>query len=711
MKTTNLKKSFIYQIIPYIAIFFLISACQQIPENTHGWFDFAINDLDSSQNAVDLSFLNEDVAGESGYITVQDGQFINGKGEQVRFFGDNVTFDDCFPDKETASRVAARLAKMGCNVVRFHHMDMRSSPAGIWDESMENFDPEQVDKLDWFIYQLKNHGIYTNLNMHVSRTYPKVDYDLNAFNFGKAIDNFYPEYIRMQKEFARRLLTHENPYTGTTYTEEPAVAFVEVNNENSLLSNWALLPQLEGDHKTELARQWRRWLGTNPEYGQRSDVEKDLYLIIATYEDEASDMEKEMLWSFLIETEMSYFEEMIAYIKKDLGTRALISGTQASYSGIAGVLREARYAEFIDMHAYWEHPRFPGQSWSSTNWLIRNSSMVADDNAGTLDRFGHHSVEGMPLTISEYDHPAPNFFVAEMYPMLNSVAAFHNWDGIYHFTFNGPYNEGKIDGFFSSAGHPLKQVYLPVGAVMFRMGAVKPGEKIIQLNIPEKAVVEELVTTDQRLRLHGSNMEDVWEKAGAPDAITLMHPIEVKFGGDEIKLSEKVVAPDGPWVSETGELTWDNRDSTEAVFTVNAPAAKAAIGYIGGKEIVLDKVTIAMDTTPYNWASIAMASLDGKPLEESSIVLLVAGGRAENTDMGWNEEKTSVGRDWGKAPTLVEGVPADIRLSDMDPFVMYKLDSAGNQVEEIPVFNQQGHQLIKIGARHETLWYVLRRED
>jgi hypothetical protein len=36
-----------------------------------------------------------------------------------------------------------------------------------------------------------------------------------------------------------------------------------------------------------------------------------------------------------------------------------------------------------------------------------------------------------------------------------------------------------------------------------------------------------------------------------------------------------------------------------------------------------------MDTTPFNWATVAITSLDGKPLEESSRILLVAAGRAE----------------------------------------------------------------------------------
>ena len=43
--------------------------------------------------------------------------------------------------------------------------------------------------------------------------------------------------LELQKEFARHLLTHRNAYTGDL-REDPAVAFVEINNENGLIHAW-----------------------------------------------------------------------------------------------------------------------------------------------------------------------------------------------------------------------------------------------------------------------------------------------------------------------------------------------------------------------------------------------------------------------------------------------------------------------------------------
>ena len=705
----SLRSSWIW--MSFLIVLF-ISACQKPPEETraYGWFDFVIPDLDTTHSVVDMSFLNGGSAGGSGFVTLKDGHFADGTGKRIRFFGTNLTFSSCFPGKDTAVMIAGRLKKLGMNVVRFHHMDNQPTPGGIWDKNMKQLDPGQLDKLDWLVYQLKLHGVYSNLNTHVSRTYPGVDEKIEQFHFGKTIDQFYRPYIEMQKNYAKNLLTHRNPYTGTTYANEPAVAFVEVNNENSLLSNWELLPKLNKEHKAALIQQWNTWLNAHPKYRKVSGNSSNLMGIIQNYGDKTTEIQKEMLWGFLMDTEQAYAKEMTGYYKNDLKIHALVAETQASYSGVEGVYRESEYSDFIDMHAYWEHPSFPGESWSSTNWLIRNSSMVTDKKGGTLLRFGQHRVAGMPLTISEYDHPAPSFFCAEMFPMLNSVAAFQDFDGIYHFTFDAPYEKGRIDNFFSSTGHPLKQVFVPVGAVLFRMGAVQPGQHAIQLDLPKNAVLGKLMELGGKLRLHGTNMNSIWEQAGAPRALAILHPMNVNMKGKEVKLSEPVQEPAGPWESETGELVWDNRDSVQAVFKINAPSAKAAIGYIGGKYIDLGNITIAMDTTTYNWATISLTALDGKPIEESLRILLVAAGRAENTDMRWNKDKTTVGDQWGKSPTRVEGIPAKLLFRNMVKFNIHALDPLGNPGTEIRVSKKGVEQSFGIGAQYKTLWYILTRE-
>jgi hypothetical protein len=673
----------------------------------YGWFDFVIQDYDTIHNVVDMSFLNEKEAGETGFLSVKDGHFVTGAGDPIRFFGDNLTFGGCFQHKDTSTLLAARFQKLGYNVIRFHHMDNRSAPGGLWNEAMDAFDPEQLDKLDWLIFQLKRNGIYTNLNLHVSRIYPGVDYEENrAFVFGKRIDHFYRPYIEMQKEYAKMLLTHKNPYTGNTYANEPAVGFVEVNNENSILSRWTALSDLKGDHRVALAEIWHKFLVDN---GKGRD-NWDIYKIIDQFETGSTAEQKEMFWKFLVETELSYAKEMIEFLKNDIDVKMPVSESQASYSGMAGIYREAKYADFIDMHAYWQHPRWLGRAWDRNNWEIGNTSMASDPKGGTLKRFSQHRVKGMPLTISEYDHPAPTFYCAEMYPMMNSVAAFQDWDGIYHFNYSPNSKIGLINGYFSASAHPLKQIFIPVGAILYRMPTISVGPSVITLSVPEDDIMNQLIAFNKKENVNAQHTDYVWKKAGWNDALTILRRTEVQFNGEELSLSGHVPEADGSWVSETDEILWDNQDPGQSVFTVNAPAAKVATGYIGGKAIELGNVTIAMDTISNNWGTVTLTAIDGKPINESSKVLLVVAGRAENTGMGWNEKQNSVGTEWGTAPTIAEGLPVKISLREMDKFRVFTLDPAGNTGNEIKTIKRRGIQVLNLGSQYKTLWYLLSRE-
>ena len=53
----------------------------------------------------------------------------------MKFFGTNVAYAAAFPEKEDAPKIAKRMAQLGINVVRFHHMDS----IYIWGDSWVSF--------------------------------------------------------------------------------------------------------------------------------------------------------------------------------------------------------------------------------------------------------------------------------------------------------------------------------------------------------------------------------------------------------------------------------------------------------------------------------------------------------------------------------------------------------------------------------------------
>ncbi len=226
-------------------------------------FPFVLPWDDATPSVTNVSNWLEAPAGRDGFVSVKDGHlFANGK--RFRIFGVNLAFGANFPSHADAEKIAARMAKFGINCVRFHHMDWQTAPNGIWAKDQTGFDPERLDRLDYFIAQLKARGIYTNLNLHVSRTYPDrpVAEKVGNPNFDAGVDNFSPKMIALQKDYARALLTHVNPYTKNAYIAEPAVALIEINNENSLLTlwHWGSLDKTAAPYRAELAALWTEWL-------------------------------------------------------------------------------------------------------------------------------------------------------------------------------------------------------------------------------------------------------------------------------------------------------------------------------------------------------------------------------------------------------------------------------------------------------------------
>ena len=251
------------RLLPLLLLPFAAAAVRGAEE---GSFPFVLPWDDASETITSVAALNPTPAGAGGFIRPKDGHFVDEKGRRVRFLGVNFTFGANFTDHESAKKAAARMHKFGINVVRLHHMDYFPAPNGIFDpryKDTQHLDAGQLDRLDFLIAQLKKNGIYVNINLHVSRHFNAADGFAEADKLsGKVVNFFEPRMIELQKKYARDLLTHRNPYTKTRYVEEPAVAFVELTNENTLLgAAWdGTLDNLPRPYHGELQKQWNAWL-------------------------------------------------------------------------------------------------------------------------------------------------------------------------------------------------------------------------------------------------------------------------------------------------------------------------------------------------------------------------------------------------------------------------------------------------------------------
>ena len=255
-------------------VLFAIAAVPDIAgaEEPAPLFPFVIS-YDGPDNASSMAHLLDAPAGKHGFVRSENGRFVNDAGP-VRLNATNITGPANFPSHETSDRLAARLARLGLNCVRLHFMDtmygsfMEKELKGILADdpaTQRNFDPGQVEKLDYMIAAFKKRGIYVNINLHVGRTWDERDgfppKDQQPWA-DKGLDNFEPRMIELQKEYARKLLMHVNPYTGLAYTDDPCVAMVEINNENALMRSYVsgAIDRLAEPFAAELRKQWNAWL-------------------------------------------------------------------------------------------------------------------------------------------------------------------------------------------------------------------------------------------------------------------------------------------------------------------------------------------------------------------------------------------------------------------------------------------------------------------
>lgn len=147
---------------------------------------------------------------------------------------------------------------MGVNLIRLHAADAPiGEQPGSWSSCVNNplldyadgnsrkFNPEGLDCFDYFIAKLKEKGIYLHVDLIVAREFQpgdEMDYPGGAPSCIKRYAIYNARMIELQKEYAKELLCHVNPYTGLSLADDPAVVTVQTTTR-ILQSNgpWELM--------------------------------------------------------------------------------------------------------------------------------------------------------------------------------------------------------------------------------------------------------------------------------------------------------------------------------------------------------------------------------------------------------------------------------------------------------------------------------------
>ena len=201
---------------------------------------------------LDLRRLNEEVAGEHGFIRLsEDGNsFTRGDGRPIRFWaaGERTSPDQSL---EIINRQAQFLAKRGVNALRIFAM----IPPKAEDSQFTDVDEKELDAIFKVVTAMKSAGIYTIIDAYWAVS-TKTGKNWEVTNPGR--DNpeglvyFDPKFQAGYKAWMKAIYTRPNPYTGVRLADEPAVAIIQLQNEDSLL--WWGITNLGSQDAADLRR-------------------------------------------------------------------------------------------------------------------------------------------------------------------------------------------------------------------------------------------------------------------------------------------------------------------------------------------------------------------------------------------------------------------------------------------------------------------------
>jgi hypothetical protein len=626
---------------------------------------FTMDHRRGGSSLADVSFLLEAPAGRDGFVRIQNGHLVKPGGQRLRLWGVHLTDwspgSILLPPKGDAPMWAATLARFGVNCVRLHFLDL-PAPRGIIDSSRNDsraFDAQQLDRLDYLFAELKKRGIYADLNLNVGRSYKAGDgvQDYDKIQWAKGLTLYDPRLIELEKEYARRLLTHRNPYTGNEYRNEPAIAIVEILNENGIYTGFRAPTPF---YDEELTRQYNEWLQRtlNPEELAKlrsvTGVPGDSSIprLKAQNVDAAPKERFEIETRFYMDAEERFYQDMSAYLKNTLGVNVPITGTAdhghtgSPYPMLASLAR----LDILDGHVYWEHPGSAPP---------HNTPMVSDPLHSTVVQLSRTDFAGKPFTVSETNHPFPNDWASEGIPIIAAYGSFQDWDAIIMYTFEPkraadwkPY----VGDPFDISLDPVRMTEMATGALAFLRGDVRPA-----LQTVERSYSMEQVLNSRRL----PKTEQPYFTPGFPLSLPLRHAVRIRSldGAAGVSLP---AADENPIVSDTKELTWytspDNTGSDNTgVVTVNTERTQALIGFVNANKKVLKNLSADIRN---RFASIVLSSMDAKPIAQTGKMVLTAGSRVSNTGFQWNDAHTRVANQGGP-PSLIEPVTGTIALHDL----------------------------------------------
>ncbi|MBI5724529.1 MAG: beta-galactosidase [Planctomycetes bacterium] len=686
---------------------------------TKDWWPFQPVCKADEKPLLDFAFLNEPV-GVHGFVTMKDGDLFFADGTPVRFWGTNASYwggQLIYMDKLDAERFADHLAHLGVNCVRIHVLHQANSLMDSSKNDTQHMDSLKLDRMDYLLYALLQRGIYVNIDLMYHRTFlegDKIDEELIAPKDRSKADPKYnvswacgaaafwhPRAIELNLAFYKEFLTRVNPYTKKSLVQNPQMAMVNVQNEQSIF--WGTTNLRKGRTAEILDELFTGWLkkkyGTNEKLAAAWQIEGKPSALannekldggtvrlgqIVMSPNGSNDKRVLDQKHFLYDMETGFYQNWIDQMHA-WGVKCPIITSNWSGSGNTTrlVIQASALGEIVDRHNYFTKPE----------------SMIAAIGKGTpMCAFDRQA--GRAFCISEWNHGTEGLFGAETIPVMATVAAIQGWGALFHFSANSSTWTPNLGGLNTVPQHA---VLYPFASMIWRRGDVATGPVVFERRRdpeyqfgPEKEA--RVMSTDPAAAAGAEKTEPT---AVPPEIIAigrvqnayvdkrtpdLYHDDLVKKNWDQEK---KVVT------SAAGDVQWRYG---EGWIKIDSARTQGGFGAIAGKKIDCKDVTIQ---SPNVHATILVSSLDGKPIGQSKKLAVVAVGRSASNAVTAGAAKPSFA-----PPCFMEPVLGSVSIKTGLSKVT-AVSATGYKIDDVPAKSADGTLSFDLAGKPQVVYYLL----
>lgn len=719
------------------------------------WAFPALHDGFSPHAALDLRYLNETIAGEHGFVRVDGaGDFRRGDGAPLRFWA--VGTAGFGADVKAWTEHARWLAKRGVNMARWHgNLAPKSKRA-----PLEAPDRNALAELWAFVTGMKRAGIYTTASLY----YPHATRQLSSWGFDSrgmtGLLFFEPRLQRAYRSWLKAALSETNPHTGIALKDDPALAIIQLQNEDSLL-HWTAegiagkeLAQLQArffafakaKHGT-VDRAYAHWHGKHLQDDAPGQGRLQLAPLWALTQKAArrgqTAGERARLadqTEFLVATMAGFSDKTIRFLREEVGARQLVN---------PGNWKPADQVTMMDA----ERLANNAGEVLAANRYVHGGAHLGDNAKWAVvagDRFEDQSLlhqpialpvalkqaRGRAMIISESNWVPPMSHQAEGPFLVSAYLGLSGVDALYWFTHGAPHRQfrppSSANGFLPSLGKwvaatPQIAGNYPAAALAHRNGYIKPGTPVLY----ERRTRRDLFRRTPPLLWEGASFDPNRDRGAGlqaggrinkPGSSTptidplafLVGPVVTDHDGQPKGRSQSQAL--GPYLddtrvrSNTGELEWDYR---RGLVRLDAPCAQGVTGFFAGTPtIALSTVTFDIDNA---YGAFWAVSLDTRPVGESRHVLLQAGTRAHPSGFSTAQDHIGEGSDrraalrivdHGHAPWQVESTRAVVTLRNPRLTQAVALDMNGMPMRTLAL--ETTPQAVTLTMPPDAMYVVLR---